>query len=229
MSTPIYTVGENRHLNRKMKYKRRIKLVSFLLVIIIVSIAIFWFFYLRQYKGTRPQIGPAFTTTIAGPTVYKSKYFEFSDTAKWVYAPNDSTANETTFLQYHGGVLADSISVYVNQLPSIEELPATYVLPVQIKNQNSFIVSQISSQCSSVYLSTDKKLTKKVLIDGTNMICYPDSPEYHVIAGQIGGDYNLTLKRSNNQLAKYIIIYKDLSTSPQDLPFVNFLATFKAL
>lgn len=228
MADPIFKADESIQLKRQIRYRRRMKFIGLILLILIIGLAAFLYAITRKHS-TNPQVGPSYTKTIAGPTLYKSQFFEFRDTAKWVYEPHDSGPNEVTFLQYQGGVLAYSVSVYVNQAPSIEELPVEYALPVQIVDQKSFSVGNITPQCGSAYAPTDKRLQKVVSIGGTNIMCFPGSPEYHVEAGQVGGNYNLVLRRSNGQLATYVIIYKDLTTSPEATPFINFLQTFQAL
>jgi hypothetical protein len=176
---------------------------------------------------------PRSKTTIlhySGPPTYtfKSEYFGFSDSNKWVFAANDSTANKFTYLLYSEGVPARSLTVYVNQTPLYDALANSMALPVQVVNENSFSIGSISAPCSTLYGSAPKVI-KPVSMSGTSFICVPDSPQYTIIVGRIGGNYNLTLTRANGQTADYIIMYHDLSVNPDPSAFLYLIKSFKAI
>jgi hypothetical protein len=229
MSKPFYQVNQPIKLENKRHYRF---INSIIIVIIVTTVAVVSYLLLNINHINNPTVksarGVTLTQRIGGSKTFTSKYFEFSDTNDWLYAPNDSTPSMITYLQYHDGVVARSITVYVNQTPLQLNLATTRVLPVNILNDNSFSTTDISQTCGSLYGSAPK-VDKPVSMNGTNFVCVPDSPEYLVIAGQINGSYNLRLKRANGQLANYIIIYHDLSTDPNPQPFLDVMQTFKAL
>lgn len=215
------------HRRRYRRWRRLLTVVAIVLLIVVGLVAYNW--YGLQHVGEKSGIGADYQQQIDGPQVFRSSYFEFSDTEKWVYAPNDSTANKITYLLYESGVPAHSLTVYVNQTPLQYDLAVTRALPVQIKNGNTFSVGAISPLCNTVYKPTDPKVIRSASLSGTTILCVPDSPEYLVAVGQIGGDYNLTLTRSDGETANYIIIYHNLSIDPDPSPFLRIMKTFKAL
>jgi hypothetical protein len=231
MTKPFYRVDKPLGIENRRQYRI---INSIILAVFIIIIAVVLLLILNLNKISNPNVksarGATIVKNIGGAKTFKSAYFEFSDTNNWVYAPNDSTPNKLTYLLYSGGVLAHSITVYVNQAPIENNLATTRVLPVSITNSDSFGLGVISSPCSTLYSSTDLKDIKPVSISGTSFLCVPDSPEYLVIVGQVGGNYNLSLRRSNGQIASYIIIYHNLAaTDPNPQPFLDAMQTFKAL
>lgn len=214
---------------QRRRYRWRARLATMaLLIFCVAAVAVIYNLYFTGSSG-KSALGPTYTQRIDGPQLFRSSYFEFSDTSTWIYAPNDSTATKLTYLLYEDGVPAHSLTVYVNQTPLQPNLAVTRVLPVQIKNGNSFTIGSISAPCSSQYSATDLKRIRTLSISGTSMLCVPDSPQFSVVVGQVGGNYNLTLKRSDGQLANYIIIYLNLSVNPDPSPFLRIMQTFQAL
>jgi hypothetical protein len=230
MTKPTYQISRPFHLAHRRRYRRYSLLMTFIFLLlgIVVGVVIFNIYHLKDQPFKR-SVGATFTQVIAGAQTFRSTYFEFSDTSKWVFAPNDSTANLFTYLLYADGVPAYSLSVYVNQTPVQYNLATTYVLPVQIKNNNSFIEGNISAPCNSVYQPSYLEHIRLVSLSGTDMLCVPDSPQYSVQVGQIGGNYNLMLKRSNGQVLDYIIVYHDLSVNPDPSPLLRIMNTFQAI
>jgi hypothetical protein len=229
MSKPFYRVDKPIGIENSRRYR----IINTIIVIVFVSIGgILAYLILDLNNINNPNVksarGATIVQRIAGPKTFKSAYFEFSDTNNWEYAPNDSTSNKLTYLLYNGGTPESSLTVYVNQTPVNDDLVATRVLPVSIVGDDSLSVGDISVTCGSLY-GSEPKVVKTVSIGGTNFLCVPDSPEYLVIAGQTGGSYILSLRRSNGQMANYIIIYRDLSVNPNPQPFIDVMQTFKAL
>lgn len=229
MADPIYRSDVSMRVKHKRKFRRTITVIASLLALILAAGGLFlWEVMHLSHQPSRPSNGPTFVSKVAGPTVYNSEYFKFSDINKWVLDKHDSTYDEFTYQQYQGGVLAYSFTVYVNKTPVESDLAVTHVIPVTISDGNSFTVGAVSGDCNTAYAPTDLKRIKTVALSGTSMVCVPDSPQYTVIVGQSGGNYNLSLRRSDGQTANYVIIYNDLSVSPTAAPFISVLRSFQA-
>ncbi|MFI5271224.1 MAG: hypothetical protein ACHQT9_04225 [Candidatus Saccharimonadales bacterium] len=230
MSHPDYIIDKPVKTKRQKRYRRvsYVFALVLLIFIIIVGVIIYDILHLKG-SSSKKSVGAEIHQTIAGPQTFKSAYFQFSDNAKWVFAPNDSKPNKFVYLSYVGGVPVHSLSVYINTTPIQSDLATTNVLPVQIKNDNSFVESSLSANCNTVYVPSDLKHIKTKSISGTSMLCVPDSPQLSVMVGQIGGDYNLILKRENGQTARYIIVYHNLSIDPDPATFIRIMSTFQSL
>ena len=231
MPEPAYQINQPIHAVHRRRYRRRSLLLAIVLLVFgaIVAFVIYDFYHLKHQNGKKP-VGVTYEQQIAGAQTFTSSYFQFSDTSKWTYAPNDSTAAKLTYLLYVNGLPAHSLTVYVNQTPLQDDLAVTRVLPVQLKNNNSFtITGDIAGPCGGLYQPTDLKRIKTVALGGSNILCVPDSPQFSAVVGQVGGDYNLRLRRSDGETAQYIIIYRNLTVDPDPAPFVRIMKTFKAL
>lgn len=230
MAEPGYQINRPLHAAHRRRYRRRSLL--FVVVLLVFSAAtafvIYDLYHLKNQNNKKP-VGVTYRQNIAGPQVFTSSYFQFSDTSKWVYAPNDSTATKLTYLLYISGLPAHSLTVYVNQTPLQDDLAVTRTLPVQIDNNNSFTLGSISVPCGSLYQASDLKRVRLISLSGTSMLCVPDSPQFSVVVGRIGGDYSLPLKRSDGEVAQYIIVYRNLTIDPDPTPFLRIMKTFKAL
>ena len=230
MATPIYQFNHSNRIVHRRRYRRRSLLaaVVFLAFAIVVAAVIYDVYRLNRVHSQ--PIGVTYRQNIAGPQTFRSAYFQFNDSAKWVYAPNDSTPTKLTYLLYGSGLPVHSLTVYVNQTPLQSDLAVTRVLPVQVKNGNAFtLAGDISAPCSSLYSATDLKRIKTVSLSGTSFLCVPDSPQFSAVVGQVGADYNLSLKRADGQAANYIVIYHNLSIDPDPSAFVRIMKTFQAL
>ena len=230
MKAPFYQIDKPVVTKRQKRYRRTSLIFTLILIIFIflVAIIIYDILHLKANKSQK-SIGENIHKVIAGPETFKSTYFQFSDNAKWVFAPNDSTQTRFVFLSFIGGVPAHSLYVYVNATPLQNELATTNVLPVSIKNSNSFVEGTLSNNCNSLYKPSDLKRIKVVSISGTSMLCVPDSPQLSIVVGQLGADYNVMLKRKNGQLYRYIIIYHNLSINPDPAPFIRIMNSFQSL
>jgi len=223
INQPVMTADHRR-------YRRRKRLVLGFFTLLVLGIVGFLFDLHHLGAAGSSPVGATVHSSIAGPQTFKSAYFQFSDSAKWQYAPNDSTATKLTYLLYNNGVPAHMVTVYVNQTPLQNDLATTRVLPVQITHGNSFTLpGDISPACGSLYKPTDLKRIKSIQIGGTTMLCVPDSPQFTVEVGQVGGNYDLPLVRSGGLPAHYIILYHNLSADPDSSPFMRIMKTFKAL
>jgi hypothetical protein len=230
MANPSYRIDRQTHSEHHRRY-HFLNLALFLIVIAIIVGIVVAVTSLEKLGNASSKSAKSQTLIqhFAGARTFKNAYFEFSDTNDWQYAANDSTSNKIVYLLYADGVPARSLTVYVNQTPLQYNLATSYVLPVQIINSNTFSEGAVSAPCSSLYGPADRKVIKTVSLSETSFLCVPDSPQYTISVGQVGGGTNLDLMRSNGQATNYIIIYHDLSVTPDPSPFLNVIKTFKAL
>ena len=230
MTKTIYRINQPFQPVQRGRYRRRLLMAGLLLLAAGgVALAIYLDLLGADKTTGTPVTGPTYRQTVAGVETFKSSYFKFSDTSKWVFMPADSTANKFTYMNYVAKLPAHAMMVYVNITPASIDLATTRVLPVSIVNGNAFTVGAISEPCGQQYKPADPKRVRPVTLAGTTMLCVPDSPQYTAEVGQTGGDYNLTLKRADGTTARYIIIYHNLTAMPDPGPFLRIMKTFQAL
>lgn len=230
MPKQTYKIHRSLYAAYLRRYRRQALLaLSALLIFSLGTVALAYSFYQSTFSTGRSSIGPAYTQQIAGPQLFRSSYFQFSDTSNWVYAANDSGVNKVTYLLYEGGLPVHSLTVYVNQPPTQDGLAVNHVLPVQIEHDTSFSVGNLSPACDAQDADAASEPIHSMTLSGVKMICRPDSPQFSAVVGQIGGDYNLSLKRSSGQIANYVIVYHNLSVNPDPSAFVRIMQSFQAL
>src|SRR5487761_1295691 len=130
MTEPTYKFNRQTQEVHRRRYIKRRRLAIMAIIIVIILIIALLINLAHLNEGDKPQIGANYTKQIAGPKLFKSTYFQFSDNASWQYAPNDSTPSKITYLLFESGVPAHSVMVYVNQVPLQDDLATTHVLPV---------------------------------------------------------------------------------------------------
>lgn len=157
-----------------------------------------------------------------------SPYFQFQDSAKWDLLQNDSNATTFVYARYRGSQPQQLLYVYVNRVPIPLDLATSYVLPVRVSNNNSFDVTSVSGPCLKSYGGQPYKV-KEVTIQLATMLCDPSNAEYSVQLAQIGGNYQITMRRPNGQPIQFIIIYKDVTGGTQPDSLLNIANSFKAL
>lgn len=213
-----YTYKKPVKRSRYSTFRRYVVGIIFLLVG--VGVVAFFIYISLQKSPKSSGISEAQTTEITGTkTKTVSETFQFEDSSAWVLDKNNSTANKLTYHKFHKNVLRDELVVYINQVPIPLYLATPKVLPVHIVNGNSTQATNVSSPCVNEYAKGELHKVKVVSINGANMLCDPDSPQYYVSLSEINGDYRLNLKRPNGTPIQYVITFKnvDLSSAPDSV------------
>jgi hypothetical protein len=160
---------------------------------------------------------------------YKTDYFSFQDTGKWVLNKKDSTRTKYSYFKYLGVQPQYQLTIYVNENPTPLYSAVSRVLPIRLVNDNAFDATSVYGPCVKSYKSSELHTVKEVIIQGASMLCDPDTPQYSVVLAEVGGDWRLTMHRRDGSTAKYTIVYRDLSLDPEDGPLSQIADSFKSL
>lgn len=219
------------HQSNRSFYKKRFRLALLFTIASIIMLALLSIYFLSNLSNQNSQsaIGKKIIGHISGPKLFKNQFFEFYSSDDWTYDAHDSTPSEIMYLLHNDGVVSGSLEVYINQQPINNNLQATRVVPAKVNGNQLTDIGAISGPCGQVYPPNALQRIKEVSIDSTSMLCVPDSSQYEVIVGSVGGNYNLKMLRSNGQIASYIILYRSLSFTPDGGPLESLLPTFKSL
>jgi hypothetical protein len=95
MAKPYY------RFNQVNNHKRFYHVANLVFVVVLVAIAVTILLVVSNLSKlsdstSKSAKGATIRQSFAGPQTFKSAYFEFSDTNKWMFAPNDSTSNKIT-------------------------------------------------------------------------------------------------------------------------------------
>ena len=216
---------------RRSRYAefRRLALGSLGLALLAGGLAFYIYGGLRGLPS-KPKVSALQDTQISSPmTTFTSPYFQFQDTGKWVFDKADSTPNKFIYTKYNGQEIEHQLIIYVNQVPIPLDLATPRVLPVRIVNDNSFEVTGVSDPCSNQYAPGEPHRVEELAINGADMLCDPDNSQYFVVVSQIGGNYQLPLKRANGAAIQLVITYKDVGLDAQPDSLMNIASSFKTI
>lgn len=229
MSQVTYRYNFSNRLLYKKHFKRWLWFVIICLIILAIIVAIVFYKVDHLDRSSQSSRGVKEVSYIAGPKLFKNSYFEFSSGDNWTFDQHDSSANKLMYLLHQDDEVAGSFEVYINQVPITQNLATSMVLPVQISGNHFSSIGAVSEPCGNTYKANAPKDIEEVSLSSTSMLCVPDTSQYTVILGRVGGDYNLKMTRSNSEMANYIIIYRSSSFTPSAASFLNLLSTFKTL
>lgn len=215
--------------HRYLIYRHRLGLVLLVLLgvgLIVAAIA----FDLRHSNKKKLMTSQAQSQSITGNLqTFRSAYFQFKDTGKWVLNSKESTADKYIYYKYRGLVVEHSLIVYVNQVPISLYLASSRVLPVRIVNNDSLDVTSVSGPCGNSYGPQDLHRIKDIVINGAIMQCDPDTPQYTVVLGEINGSYQLHMQRLSGGSVQFVITYRDLRLNTGQDTILQIAHSFQAL
>jgi len=216
------------HHHRLAQFRRRLAVT--LLAIFLIGAAYLVIAYGLNHHQKKPAVSQPTNEVInGGLQTFRSIYFQFQDTGKWVLKTQESTADKFIYYKYRGLAVEHQLIVYVNQEPIPLYLAVSRVLPVRIVNNNSFDATSVSGPCGSSYAPGDLHKVKIISIDYTSMLCDPDTPQFSVVLAQINGDYKLHLQRLSGASVQFVITYRDLRLNPGPDTIVRIANSFQAI
>ncbi|HEX5395314.1 MAG TPA: hypothetical protein VFW52_03135 [Candidatus Saccharimonadales bacterium] len=223
----VYRKHVRRHWYNKFRMRRRL-VAAFALIILIAAAALV--IDLIRSDSTQPETSAIQNVAIGDALkTYKTDYFSFQDTGKWVLSKQESTKTKYAYTQFRGVQPQYQLTIYVNENPIPLYSAVPRVLPVRLVNDNSFDITNVYGPCGKQYKPGELHKVKTVTIEGANMLCDPDTPQYSVVLAEVGGDWHLDMKRSNGSRAKYVILYRDVTLHPGADPIIQIADSFKSL
>jgi len=213
---------------RRSQYSnfRRYLIIAAIILCLFGGLGYFIYSGLHAPQKSSPLSAVQETEITGGQQTFTNDYFTFQDTGSWVIDKNNSDATKLTYHKFDKNVIEAEMIVYINQDPIPLYAAVPRALPIRIVNDNSFQVTNVSSPCVDQYAKGELHKVTTVSINGANILCDPDSPQYFVILSEINGDYHLHLKRSNGTPIEFVITYKDLGLDPQPDSLINIASTF---
>ncbi|PJE65402.1 hypothetical protein COU91_01795 [Candidatus Saccharibacteria bacterium CG10_big_fil_rev_8_21_14_0_10_47_8] len=223
-----YTYRKTVRRHHYLAFRRRVLIaLSVLVVAGILAVGLFLDLHREAQKPDTSKIQTAQVSD--NMSTFRSVYFQFRDTGKWVLKANESNANKYIYYKYKGLNVEHRLIVYVNQVPIDLYLASARVLPVRIVNNNSLDITSVSEHCVRYYASNELHKIKTVSINQAQMRCDPDTPQYSVVLSQIDGNYQLNMTRSDGSPVQLVVTYRDLRLKPGPDTLINIAKNFQAL
>ena len=159
---------------------------------------------------------------------YKTDYFTFQDTNKWVLDKRTSSKTKFIYTSFRGVMPQYQLAIYVNEKPIPLYTTVSRILPVRLVGGSTLDVTNVYGPCISEYKPGELHKVKTVTIQGAQMLCDPDTPQYSVVLSEVNGDWQLDMKRADGSVANYTIIYHDLTFDPSPDTILHIAKTFKS-
>jgi hypothetical protein len=212
---------------RHAEFRRRI-IIIILILAPFIAVGAYIYLGFHNAKQVKPVTSAIENTQIStNKSTFLSDYFQFEDTDTWVLDKNNSTATKLTYHKFRKNVQEAEMVVYINQVPIPLYLATPRVLPVRIVNDNRLTATAVSDACGNSYPKGALHNVKEVNIGFATMLCDPDSPQYYVQLAEVGGNYQLNLKRPSGQPIQFVITYKDTGLDAQPDAILNIANSFK--
>lgn len=163
-------------------------------------------------------------------TSFRSSFFEFQTDDAWREIAGENRPNHFVYRRFDGPLVTDELVIDIDTptSKSLAETTSTRVLGVIVNSDGTLQPEgPISAHCKEVYPDTPTALPKVVQMNETSFICNPNSTQYDVWVGRIGGTTELVINRSSGNTARYFIEYKSLETNPDGSRLIRLLSTFK--
>jgi hypothetical protein len=132
-----------------------------------------------------------------------------------------------TYREMQGKNPQGLLQIFINSSPRGSESYYTHVVPIVVKDGQFDNVHEMEPDCNTT--NTNKLVQNFMVTQGeTTFLCWAGSSQLYSIAGEVGGDDKITLRRANGTTAEYAITYRNLAFTPNDASFARVLRTFKA-
>ncbi|MEX0881391.1 MAG: hypothetical protein WEC17_01740 [Candidatus Saccharimonadales bacterium] len=223
----VYRRLVRRHWYGKFRFRRRFVVLFIILLAVPAAIVA-----VDLLRGDAPKTE---TSAVRNFTVsddintFQTDFFSFQDSGKWVLNKQESTSTKFVYHKFRGVQPQHQLTIYVNEEPIPLYLVTSRVLPVRIVNDNELDITNVYGPCGSTYKSGELHKVKVVTIEGADMLCDPDTPQYSVVLSEVNGNWQLDLKRHNGTPAKYVITYRDQTLNPGPDSILRIADSFKSL
>ncbi len=215
---------------KRSPYKE-FKAYSLMGAIVLVLILATGYVIYKNLNGSnlslRPKTTPSTTVISTGSHTFMSPYFQFQDQGQWVLDKTSTTNTRFIYVKYQGQIDQAVLKIYVNQTPSSIDIQSPRVLPVRLVNDQRFQVTGVSDPCNNKFSPGQAHHIQEVTVNGTTLLCDPDSTAYKVILSAEGGDYRLNMKRPDGTPIQVAIIYQDNTLSPKSDSILNIANSFQ--
>lgn len=223
----IYRKLVRRHWYGKFRLRRRLIV---LFTLLLMAPAAYVAVDLTRNQAAKPQTSATENIEISDKiNTFQTDYFSFKDTGKWVLNKPESTSRKFVYNKFRGVQPQHQLTIYVNEEPIPLYLAASRVLPVRIVNDNALDITNVYGPCGSIYKPGELHKVRVVTIEGANMLCDPDTPQYSVVLAEVNGNWQIDLQRHDGTQAKYVITYRDQTLNPGPGSILRIAESFKAL
>ncbi|MDZ7744726.1 MAG: hypothetical protein U5K77_03130 [Candidatus Saccharibacteria bacterium] len=225
---PEHYYAEHKPHKRKLRLLLKTTVVT---ALVLVLIAVGWFLVpLFEQQEPEPVTSDLQISSEVSPlTVFRSAYFQFQASDKWVEDAKASSDDFYMYRAYRGRLIEHDLQVYVNPTPAeMARLRASRVVAVNPTKDGLLNAKNgISDHCGES-IEDQNKSPRTITFSGVTFTCLVDGVIFDVLAGEDGGEPLITLQRPDNGEAQYVLYYRDLRANPDGKEFEEIINTFQS-
>ncbi|MBI4033795.1 hypothetical protein HY379_02230 [Candidatus Saccharibacteria bacterium] len=217
----------HRHWYGKFRLRRRfVILFALILTVAAVVVAI----DVTRNDASKPQTSATEDIEISDNIkTFQTDYFSFRDNGNWVLNKRESTPTKFVYNKFRGVQPQHQLTVYMNEEPIPLFLAGSRVVPVRVVNNNTLDVTSVYGPCGSTYKPGELHKVKVVTIEGADMLCDPDTPQYSVVLAEVNGNWRLDMQRRDGSPVIFVITYRDQTLKPGPESVLRIAESFKSL
>jgi hypothetical protein len=225
-----YQLGTKKYISLRERFNLRLRILLLLIfTLLCVAGALTYDYFTNNFAPQTPTSATTVKNITFDNKYFSTSFFRFTDSEDWKLVSTQSTSNKFVFQKYlnKSDLVQHQLIVYINSTPDQLDLASSRVLPINIKEDGkTFNPSEISDHCGKSYAKGELHKVMRRQINGTALLCDPDQGQFRVVFAQIGGDYNLKLKRDDGSYANYIIIYQNQKIDPDAATLMQLAESF---
>lgn len=218
--------------------KRLLRRLQYALLLLFVVVAAGGAFLAYDvYRSSKSSDTPSastkeVTSTIAaGSEIHNSPYFQFQTPDKWRAIANETKDGHYVYRQYNGPLVEQEFVVDVNRVVTdvLALVQTTRVQAVRVTETGALQVEgDVSDHCNKFVPKTTNKTQQFIKINQVTFACNPDSTNFIVVVGVVGGSEGVTMTRLDGSKANYRMTYRNVTAQPNARDLDDMLKTFEA-
>ena len=224
---PRYYHSTSYHHQRRFIKKIRKLLVGILIVLLLGGAVVLIDSLRTNEKATQPSANTQVTTTTVAPSVkiFRSSHFQFQAPKSWVEIAGETTQQKFVYRSFQGSLIQQELNIYLNPTDIPQE--PNYVLPVTLQDNDRLQPNDVSEHCGKGVPAAAPKDPQKITFAEVSFTCSPDSRGYVVIVGEKNGDTMLQLSRPDGTTTDYLIVYRNVTATPDARELVEIIESFQ--
>jgi hypothetical protein len=222
-----YKFGRSAVITKDQSNARTVWRVIGITILLLVPVAIY---IILTTLPPSPVTGKTIDKGVYDPyTTIKTDWFSFRVEKTWQSVPELSHEGQVyVYREMQGANPQGLMSVYINSEPSGYENFYSRVVPVTVKDGSKLLSKDMQPDCTGDF--RDKSVQNFTTTQAeTTFLCWAGSPLLYAVAGEVGGNSKLAMKRLDGSDIRFTITYRNLAFSANEATFPKVLSSFKAL
>ena len=228
-----YRHNDSFHKHQVAAHRTR-KLAFFSVLAVVLVLSVIGVDYLiNRLSNNDSVVSREVTSTVqsANVSVYRSEYFQFQAPSDWVLVSSLTTDNKFVYVKNKGNLVTQRLVVYIDR-PEDKRVDQNiaYLLPVEINSLGSFVpIGTVTEHCDESWPKSLKRNPDRIEHEGVLMECTPNTREYNVMVGKVGGSDRIPVELSSGDEVNMTLVFSDLTAYPGAGDLYSIVSSFSTL